>query len=129
MGQHLRKRRLQAGLTQKDVAEQIGANHFTYLLWEGDRTNPGVRFYPAIFAFLGYDPFPPPTTVPESILSQRRRLGLSLRAAAGLIGVDEGTLTRWERGEGSPEQVQTTVQRFLELRVTDARTIIHGDRV
>jgi transcriptional regulator with XRE-family HTH domain len=38
----------------------------------------------------------------EALLAERRRRGLEIRKAAALVGVDEGTWRRWERGEWKP---------------------------
>jgi transcriptional regulator with XRE-family HTH domain len=115
LGGHLRRRRCSAGLTQDQVADELGANTSTYPLWETDRSKPTARYYPAIFRFLGYEPFPAATTLPERIAAQRRRLGLSLRAAADRIGVDEGTFRRWESGEWKPRMSGDAVESFLAL--------------
>ena len=120
LGEHLRKRRLQAGLLQREVAGQLGVDKETFATWEKGRCTPTVWYYPAIFSFLGYDPFPAPTTLPERIASQRRRLGLSLREAARKIGVDQGTLIRWESGEWKPRRSQDAVETFLALLAGDA---------
>lgn len=83
------------------------------LLWEKERCLPTARYYPAIIRFLGYDPFPTPTTLAARIKRQRFRLGLSVKAAAARVGVDEGTFGRWERGEWEPRMSGDKVQRFL----------------
>jgi transcriptional regulator with XRE-family HTH domain len=105
--------RSELGLTQKVVAGRLGVNAWTYLLWEASRTVPTVRQYPAIFTFLGYDPFPPPNTLPERIAAKRRQLGLSIGASAGVVGVDEGTFARWESGEWKPRLRSTALEAFL----------------
>ncbi len=115
LGEHLRKRRLQAGLLQREVAVRLGVDKDTFGTWEKGQCIPTVGYYPAIFSFLGYDPYPAPTTLPERIASQRRRLGLSLREAARKIGVDQGTLLRWESGEWKPRLSQDAVETFLAL--------------
>ena len=74
-----------------------------------------VWYCPAIFSFLGYDPFSAPTTLAERIASQRRRLGLSLKEAALKIGVDEDTFLRWDRGDWKPRKSQYAVEAFLAL--------------
>jgi DNA-binding XRE family transcriptional regulator len=79
LGEHLRKRRMDLGLTQRRVAKMLGANPWTYLLWEHDWTRPRPRFVPAIIQFLGYDPFPKGVTFPERLRAARRRLGLTHR--------------------------------------------------
>jgi DNA-binding transcriptional regulator YiaG len=115
LGEHLLKRRMELGLTQYQVSLQLLTTVETILFWEKDRAKPSARFYPAIFRFLGFDPFPPPTTLPEQIASKRRSLGLSIRAAAKLIEVDEATFSRWESGEWKPRQSGDALRRFLEL--------------
>ena len=99
---------------QKEVAAQLGVNAWTYLKWEHDRTIPEAPYMPRVIAFLGYSPDPEPTTLPERLVIKRRTLGLTRKAAAQLLGVDEGTLARWERGEWKPTgRRQALVSRFL----------------
>ena len=57
VGDHLRKRRLDLGLWQKQVAEQIGVTTCTITNWELNRTEPEIRYYPPIIDFLSYVPF------------------------------------------------------------------------
>jgi transcriptional regulator with XRE-family HTH domain len=54
---------------------------------------------PAILAFLGYDPFPPPKTVGERLLHVRRQHGWSIGEAAHQLGVDRTTWQDWEHGK------------------------------
>lgn len=58
LGQHLRKRRMDLGLLQKDVARRIGSCVASVWLWESDRAEPELKWMPAILDFLGYDPGP-----------------------------------------------------------------------
>jgi transcriptional regulator with XRE-family HTH domain len=115
LGEHLLKRRIESGKNQQQVATGLVANVETYLLWEKGRAEPSVRFYPAIFRFLGYDLFPPPTSLNAQIASKRRELGLTLKQAAKLAGVDEGTFSPWESGEWKPRMSQAKVDRFLAI--------------
>jgi hypothetical protein len=48
--------------------------------------------YPAIIAFLGYEPWSEPKTVPEALLAERRRRGLSIKRAAQAIRHRRGNL-------------------------------------
>jgi DNA-binding transcriptional regulator YiaG len=104
------------GLTQGQVGTRLLTNDETVLAWEKDRMEPSVRFYPAIFRFLGYDPFPEPKTLPERLMSKRRKLGLSVKRAAKLIGVDENTFTRWERSGRNAKTHRDVVSNFLALK-------------
>src|SRR6202042_62719 len=103
-----------AGLRQSDVAAMIGVEVDTYLNWELSRNTPVTVYYPAIFSFLGYDPFPVPATLGEQLASKRRELGLSIKKAAERLGVDEGTFSRWERGHGEPRISGSAIQRFMK---------------
>ena len=113
LGEHLRKRRIERGLLQRELAVLFEVNTWTYILWEQDKSVPTIRHYPGIFDFLGYDPFPTPMSLPEQIASKRRQLGLPLKEVANLLGVDEGTLSRWESGEWKPRMHANKIKTFL----------------
>lgn len=113
------KCRVLNGLTQGEVARSFGVNENSYNLWEQDKAVPLVGYYPGIFAFLGYDPFPLPATLAEQIGSKRRSLGLTQEEAAGLLGVDEGTFARWENGTFRPLLSGERITRFLDARTRD----------
>jgi len=102
LGDHIRARRLDLNLLQKQVADQIGVHELTITNWEVSPTAPEVRYIPAIVQFLGYDPLPAATTLPERLASARRALGLSQRKMAGKLGVDPATLMGWEAGRHQP---------------------------
>ena len=72
LGEHLLKRRHETELLQRQVALRLGVNTWTYINWETDQTTPIIGHYPAIFRFLGYDPFPGPKTLPEKLYSGGR---------------------------------------------------------
>jgi transcriptional regulator with XRE-family HTH domain len=99
VGEHLKKRRLELGLTQKQAAQALGVNPWTVMNWETGRFHPLIRWLPAILRFLGYDPFPPPESVGERLLHVRRQHGWSTSEAARRLGVDRMTWQNWERGE------------------------------
>ena len=99
LGEHVRKRRLELRVTQKQAAERLGVNPWTVLNWEKDHTEPLIESIPAIIRFLGYDPFPEPKNIPERLLARRRAMGWSIKEAARQLGVDAGTWGAWERGQ------------------------------
>jgi transcriptional regulator with XRE-family HTH domain len=108
LGLMLKRRRLERGLRQIDAAREIGIGNFTLLNWERRGVQPEVHFYPAIIAFLGYEPWPTPETMGERLLATRRRRGLTVRQAADVMGIDQGTLTGWEAGLFRPFGKWTT---------------------
>lgn len=113
LGEHLRRARALSGQKQAQVAELIGVNEWTYLLWESDRTEPTARYWPALIRLLGYDPNPPPTSWNEKIKVKRRALGLTVKEAAKSIGVDEGTFSKWERGLARPHVQKSKLKKFF----------------
>src|ERR1035437_4288052 len=102
LGDHIRARRLDLKLHQEQVANQIGVHEMTITSWESNATVPEVRFMPAITQFLGYNPLPAPSSLPERLAIARKALGLSQRKMANRIGVDPATLMGWEAGRHRP---------------------------
>jgi transcriptional regulator with XRE-family HTH domain len=114
LGEHIRKRRLDLKLTQKQAAEIIGVTESAIWNWEGNESRPFWRYWGAIRDFLGYDPFPPSSTLAEKLVSVRKLRGLSQKEAARQLGVDPSTLARWERGTGKPSmRLASRVGRLL----------------
>ena len=116
LGDHLRKRRLDLGLLQKDVARQLGANADTVKNWEVGHTDPALWFVPRIIRFLGYVSFD--TTRDSSPLADRlkayRRLhGVSQKQLATRFGVDPSTILQWEHGKSRPND--THAERLAAL--------------
>lgn len=56
IGEHLKRRRLDLGLTQREAADALSANVATLYTWEKNRKEPDRRHLPGIIRFLGYDP-------------------------------------------------------------------------
>ena len=102
LGDHIRKRRLDLKVLQKQVGDQIGVHEMTITSWERNATVPEVRYIPAIIQFLGYNPLPAAKSLPERLVIARRALGLSQRKMAGKLGVDPATLLGWEAGRHQP---------------------------
>ena len=104
LGDHLRKRRLDLGLHQRDVARRIKVNVNTVTNWELNRTSPSLWFVPGIIRFLGHLPFSVDGSLADRLKTYRRIHGLAQKRLATLLGVDPSTLARWERGHSQPRQ-------------------------
>src|ERR1700722_1179350 len=98
LGDHIRARRLDLKLLQKQVADQIGVHEQTITGWESNATSPEIRYMPDILNFLGYNPIPHAQTLPERLANARKALGLSQRTMAEKLGVDPATIKNWEAG-------------------------------
>ncbi len=97
-GDHLRARRLDRGLFQKQVADEIGVDETSIYNWESNRVESAVRFIPHIHCFLGYCPYTPSLPVSGLLKLIRQGLGFSQERMARTVGVDETTWRRWEAG-------------------------------
>jgi transcriptional regulator with XRE-family HTH domain len=105
LGDHLRKKRLDLGLLQKEVAQELGVDKTSIHNWERGHATPSLDFIPGILKFLGYNPFEKEAaSFGEKIKAYRRTLGLSQKALARRVGIDPTTLARWERGKGTLSQ-------------------------
>ena len=83
-------------------------------LWETNRTSPTLPFLPKIIEFLGYCPYDPDWTPGARLIWIRGYFGLSQEAMARRLGVDPGTLGRWESGVREPKgSFLTRLVRFL----------------
>jgi len=58
LGDHIRNGRLDLGLLQKEVAEQLGVDTASIGNWESNDSQPTVHCLPGIIAFLGHNPLP-----------------------------------------------------------------------
>ena len=115
IGDHIRRRRLEQKMLQKELGELIGLTENSVNNWEANTSTPEVRYMPAIIEFLGYNPLAPANTVAEKLVRQRTTQGLTQKQAAELLAIDQGTLARWERGEREPaDKFLERVKQFLE---------------
>lgn len=115
IGDHLKKKRLDLGLTQKQVAKRIGVSASTIYNWEKVRTDPPAHYCPGIFDFLGYVPYDPLMPFRKKLACWRKSLGLTQRQFAAQFGFDPSTVMRWETGKSNPEpQSLKRIKRMFE---------------
>jgi transcriptional regulator with XRE-family HTH domain len=114
LGDHLRKKRLDLGLLQEQVAAQIGVDEATIWNWENNITATAIRLIPRITHFLTYDPFPVAESLAEKLKTARRRLGISQKKLAEELGVDPASVRDWERGRHKPTSKSVgKIEKFL----------------
>ena len=90
-GDHIRARRLDAGLSQRQAAEAISVDETSVFNWESNRVQPAVRLVPAIIRFLGYCPYTPALPVSDAValLSAHPLVALGLLARLPALIVSE----------------------------------------
>jgi transcriptional regulator with XRE-family HTH domain len=104
LGDHLRAKRLDLGLEQKDIAKIIGVHKASITNWELNIFPPAVRYFARISDFLGYCIIQYPKTEQERLYLFRIYRGLSIKKLAELLGVDEGSVRYWETGKHVPSR-------------------------
>ena len=117
LGEHVRRRRLELGLKQREAAIEIGTSEQAVAQWERGQREPCAPLLPGIIRFLGSDPYPRAITIAERLVAKRRELGLSRKKAAKQWGMVEATLRKWELGERiTPRYHREMVAKLLGLK-------------
>jgi DNA-binding transcriptional regulator YiaG len=103
VGDHIRKKRLELKLLQKEVARILGVSKDTITYWEVGRSSPRLQYMPKIVEFLGYVPFEKePETLGEKIVYYRWLKGMTQKELSRQLGIDPSTLACWECGNRKP---------------------------
>lgn len=114
LGEHLKKRRKELGLFQREAAERMGIWTETYANWENGHSEPVAAQFRPVVQFLGHDPTPAPETLAERLQAKRRELGVTFSQVARYLGWDEGTLTRYLNGTWRmPKSRAASLDAFL----------------
>ena len=88
LGEHLKKRRKELGLLQREAAERLGVSAETVANWESGKTKPVASQFQPVVEFLGYDPTPAPQTLAERMEAKRRALGVTISQVAQVLCAD-----------------------------------------
>lgn len=130
IGEHLRKRRMDLGLYQKDVAARIKVSEDCITFWENHRCQPQVKHVPKIIAFLGYNPYLDLKwdSFADKVRTCRRLLGFSFRKMAKVLNADPGTIAKWENGKTVPHEPRRgELTTLLQLKIDTAKTSGEAD--
>jgi transcriptional regulator with XRE-family HTH domain len=112
VGDHLKRRRLDLGLSLEKAGVQLGVDASTLKGWEDGRFGVRSRHRTRVVAFLSYNPFPPERPWGEEVRAKRLTQGLTRKALAQVLGVNEETVAAWERGT-LPMRHRARVETFL----------------
>ncbi|MEN5197014.1 helix-turn-helix domain-containing protein [Sphingobacterium faecium] len=121
IGDHIRKKRMDLKLLQKDVAKICDVTEGCITNWEKNRSSPQIQFFPCIIMFLGYLPFEfDETTLSGRLKACRCRNGLSQKQLAKIIGVDGATVCSWELEENYPHKGTLAKVDMILEKLTEA---------
>ena len=106
LGDQLRKKRMDLGLSQRALASQLGVSRTSIENWEGNEVKPARWMMTRIKEFLGLQISQTPASFAERLTTYRRGLGVSQEALARMIGVHKTTVVRWETGRRHPSKAR-----------------------
>ena len=119
LGDHLRRRRIELGLYQKDVAARLGVTAPTVWNWE-NRGSVDLRFIPRVIEFLGYNPIPQPDDLLERLAWYKQVNGLTLEQLGVEMGRDPEQVADWLSGRHFPCRKNITfVEKFLNTTLLE----------
>lgn len=114
IGDHLRKRRLDLGLSQSELAKILAVDLSTVNHWEKNINVPTADHLAQINEFLGYVPPAFAQAMVDRLIHQFQTLKMNLRKLTQYLGVDEATLICWQQGkDGPPSAVLSKIESLL----------------
>lgn len=118
IGSHIRKVRMDKGLSQPELCSKLGVSVATITNWELNRSQPLDINLPDILEFLGYVPSqiePQLPRINHPIFQYRVQHGILLKDLAKELGIERGTLRDIEKGkQPQREPVKSIIQEFLK---------------
>lgn len=124
VGEHILKKRLEDGFTQRELGVRFGVDGYTVMNWEKGRTQTvPVAFMPAIIEYLGYNPELRPESVGGQLRWKRRSFGWTTAEAARRNSVDKSTWETWETLERWPKypRFKKLLQTFIGIPIDAAQ--------
>lgn len=90
----------------------------TIVNWEKGRTQPSLKHFPNLIAFLGHVPFDCESDLLGRIRYYKTVHGLSLEALAHELRINESTVTGWLAGKHHPNAKSVEqIEAFLRTKV------------
>ncbi|BDV41607.1 hypothetical protein GURASL_05300 [Geotalea uraniireducens] len=118
VGEHIRKKRMDLGLLQREVAEIIGVTESSIWNWEHG-VEPELQYNPKIINFLGYVPFDCSDDTLGRLAWYKRVHGMSLDRLGEAMGRDPEQLSDWLSGRHKPfRKSLEKIERFLVASVS-----------
>ncbi|WP_082820102.1 helix-turn-helix domain-containing protein [Desulfuromonas sp. DDH964] len=129
LGDHLRRRRFELRLYQKDVAKQIGVTTSTIWNWENGWSSITLCCMPKVIEFIGYNPIPCPEDPMGRLAWYRQVKGLSLEQLGAEMDRDPEQLADWLAGRHTPcRRNREEVEQFMKIRLHAFSGLPHDAR-
>jgi DNA-binding XRE family transcriptional regulator len=102
IGLHIKKKRIEQKLFQRQVACFVGVSTDTICNWENGLAEISLKCMPRVISFLGYNPFPMPKEILKKLEWYKTKNGLSFKELGFQMKRDPGQLADWFSGRHSP---------------------------
>jgi transcriptional regulator with XRE-family HTH domain len=112
-GGAIKKRRIELGWLQRDLADALGTCIETVIGWEKHGRAPMARHLPFLIKWLGFDPSPPNLTLGGAVRDRRRSMGMTQESLGNLLSLDPATIATVERNKGVGQRVRATIEVWL----------------
>jgi transcriptional regulator with XRE-family HTH domain len=113
LGDRIRQRRMDRGLTQYTLAERLGCRYQRVAAWERGESEPLAARWRAIEAVLGPGLVPEQDGVPGRLWTARLRIGLTQEELAARAGVDVRTV--WNSESGTYRPSRATLEKLRKV--------------
>lgn len=123
LGDSLRRRRLDLGLTLTNVGQELNVTEATLRNWETNRRTVSLRFRQRVHDFIGVCPCDVSLSIGGRLKERREYSGTTRKALAEMFNVDEHTVSAWEdhNQPPTPTNVEKIVQFLKTLSLGKAR--------
>lgn len=119
LGDHLRKTRIDRGLSQPEVARILHVTPDTVTGWELNRHQPPARLAKTIITFLGFCPYQA-KSLGKQLYYARLITGKTQKEVAKEIGCDASNLRYIELDQRVPKsKTLKKIQAFIDLALVD----------
>lgn len=119
LGDHLRKTRLDRGLSQSDVARLLNVTEDTVTGWELNRHKPPARLAKVIIQFLGFCPYQA-KSLGKQLYYARLITGKTQKEVAKEIGCDASNLRYIELDRRKPQpKTWEKIKRFVNAATSE----------
>lgn len=128
-GEIIKKRRIELGLTAKEVAKRVGVAESTVVRWEtgyigsmkidtAKNVANALHLSPLVFITENLDFSESNLSIGEIIRNRRLELNLTLEEVSRRTGVTNATISRWETGEIRSMRLTVAVKLANALHIS-----------
>lgn len=108
-GDHIKKKRLDLNLLQREVAVIMNVSEDTITGWENGRCIPKTNYIPRIISFLEYSPI----SYGNDLKQYRKERGLTILEMAKILKMDTRTIAKIEVGKIVKEDVMEKINQIF----------------